>query len=331
MRPSPPRVVVVGGGISGLSCARTLQEGGARVVVLDRGRRLGGRMARWTREGRAVDVGAAYCTVSAPAFADVVADWQHRGLARKWTSVLGVAEGEVAMQAWASTPVGPTRWAAPQGLRSLAEDLGSGLELRSEHVVRSVSAGVGDGPPRVDGEPFDAVVLAMPDPQAADLVADGARPQISSSWTTRQEWDPDVVVVTRWPSRSWPDFDAVFVNGSARLELLVDDGRRRGDGAPVLVARTGAELARRHLADPDAAIPEVLAAIRAMLGIDEEPRWAQAKRWTLASPRRTHDTEFLLGEDLVGSCGDAHSSRPRVEGAFLSGRALGERLLAVLR
>ena len=56
-------MVVVGAGISGVACAREVAAAGHAVVVLDRGRVVGGRMARWTRDGRAVDVGAAYFTV----------------------------------------------------------------------------------------------------------------------------------------------------------------------------------------------------------------------------------------------------------------------------
>lgn len=40
--PSPPTVAVIGGGVSGMSAARTLNQGGARVIVLESSRRLGG-------------------------------------------------------------------------------------------------------------------------------------------------------------------------------------------------------------------------------------------------------------------------------------------------
>ncbi|RYZ25527.1 MAG: NADP transhydrogenase subunit alpha, partial [Propionibacteriaceae bacterium] len=36
---------------------------------------------------------------------------------------------------------------------------------------------------------------------------------------------------------------------------------------------------------------------------------------------------YFLDENLVGVCGDAWSDKPRVESAYLSGRALGEALL----
>ena len=75
-------IMVVGAGLAGVACARTLREAGQSVVLLDRGRRIGGRMASRRLDDRAVDLGASYLTVSDPEFGAVVDDWQRRGLAR---------------------------------------------------------------------------------------------------------------------------------------------------------------------------------------------------------------------------------------------------------
>jgi predicted NAD/FAD-dependent oxidoreductase len=83
--------VVVGGGISGIACARELAAAGVPVRVLDRGRRVGGRMAVRTVDGHAVDTGASYFTVSDPSLCGGVDDWQRRGLARPWTDTFAVA------------------------------------------------------------------------------------------------------------------------------------------------------------------------------------------------------------------------------------------------
>src|SRR5919199_3224902 len=91
-------VVVVGGGISGVACARALRAAGVPVRVLDRGRRVGGRMAlrreRLAGVEHIVDIGASYFTVSDPAFAAVVDDWRTRGLAREWTDTFTVLHAD---------------------------------------------------------------------------------------------------------------------------------------------------------------------------------------------------------------------------------------------
>ena len=49
-------VLVVGGGIAGIAAAIEVQRAGRPVLVRDRGRRLGGRMASRTTDGRPVDI-----------------------------------------------------------------------------------------------------------------------------------------------------------------------------------------------------------------------------------------------------------------------------------
>lgn len=58
-RASPERydAAVVGGGIAGLVCAAVLARGGARTVLIERGKRAGGRMQTVAHQGYAVDAG----------------------------------------------------------------------------------------------------------------------------------------------------------------------------------------------------------------------------------------------------------------------------------
>ncbi|HEY0215013.1 MAG TPA: NAD/FAD-dependent oxidoreductase, partial [Cellulomonas sp.] len=131
-----------------------------------------------------------------------------------------------------------------------------------------------------------------------------------------------------WSERSWPDVQGAFVAGDPVLTWVADDGRRRGDGAPVLVAHSTAEFAAEHLTAPDEAAGPMAVALREVLGIDTEPTSAHVHRWTFGKPTGHRAEPFALDEDaLVGVCGDAFSDRPRVEAAYLSGAALGEALV----
>jgi renalase len=72
-------------------------------------------------------------------------------------------------------------------------------------------------------------------------------------------------------------------------------------------------------------------ALRDVLGIATEPLSTHVHRWTFGKPTGHRSEPFALDDDaLVGVCGDAFSDRPRVEAAYLSGRALGEALVARL-
>ena len=306
-------VLVVGGGISGIAAARELRAAGMSVHVRDRGRKLGGRMASRTTEGRPVDTGASYFTVSDPSFEALVSDWQQRGLARPWTDTLAVLGNPDKTET-----SGPVRWAAPRGLRSLVEDLATGLDITSDDPVDRVAPGR-----VVDGTAYAAVVLAMPDPQARRLLD----PAYATALAALDDpYEPVLALTAIWPERTWREFDGAFVNGDDTLGWIADDGRRRGDGAPVLVAHSTAEFARPHLEDPAAAADPMVGALRRQLDIAADPAYAHVHRWSFARPAGQRDAPFHLDDDAIGACGDGWHGKSRVEGAYLSGRALGRAL-----
>ena len=305
-------VLVVGGGIAGIAAARAVQQAGLPVVVRDRGRRLGGRMASRTTEGRPVDTGASYFTAADPAFVAVVEDWQRRGLAREWTDTFAVY-GDPDK----SSTSGPVRWGAAGGLRSLVEDLATGLDVRSAATVERIDPGL-----TVEGQSYAAVVLAMPRPAGPAA----ARPRVRRGGRG-----------ARRPVRAGPGPDrglagagvaasstAAFVHGDPVLAWVADDGRRRGDDAPVLVAHSTADFAAGRLDDPDAAQEPMVDALRRRLEITAAPTYARVQRWSFARPTKQRDEPYLLGDDRLGVCGDGWHGKSRVEGAFLSGRALGQ-------
>ena len=107
------------------------------------------------------------------------------------------------------------------------------------------------------------------------------------------------------------------------LAWVADDGRRRGDDAPVLVAHSTGDFAAAHLEDPDAAQPAMVEALRRRLEIPAAPAYANVHRWSFARPTKQRDDPYFLGDDGLGVCGDGWHGKSRVEGAYLSGRALG--------
>lgn len=314
-------VIVVGGGIAGLTCAGELAASGVEVTVYERARGVGGRLAVHTRQGRPADLGAAYFTVSDDGFDARVRRWARDGLVREWTDTLAVFDGERRGE----DKPGPVRWAAPGGLRSLVTDLARDLTVRTGRTVERVRPGP-DGRPEVDGRPCDAVVLAMPDPQAARLLDPGTA---AGAAVAGRAWNPVLSLVAGYPRRSWPEVTAAFVNDHPVLALVADDGDRRGDRAPVLVAHSTGDLARAHDADPRAAAAPMTAALGRLLGIADDPEWTHVHRWRFAAPAEQRETPFHLDDDGIGVAGDGWG-RSRVQTAWLSGRGLGRELAARL-
>jgi hypothetical protein len=295
-------VIVVGAGMAGLACARELLDEGIPVRVLERGRVVGGRLASTKYDGRYADVGAAYLTADDHAFQGRLDSWRVAGLAEPWTDTLLVFDRT-------GTPrptTGPMRWSAPGGLRSLAEDLARELDVTLEHEVTLLADETRDA---------QAVVLAMPGPQARRLVGmDAAR---------AQHWSPVLAAVLTYPERVWADFRGAFVNDHLVLATLCDDGDRRGDRAPVLVAHSTGAYAQPHLGDPAAVADEMATAVADLLRINEKPV-VHVHRWTFAQPDPVEG--LFAREGDVYLCGDAFG-KPRVQTAWLSGRAVAHAIL----
>lgn len=294
-------ITIIGAGIAGAACAAVLRDAGIPFRVVDRGRAVGGRMASPTLSGRRVDIGAGYFTVRDPEFETLVRSWETAGLARPWTDTFGVIEAGEAP----STSTGPMRWATPDGLRSLVSNMANGVTVETA---------------KFEDLPDGDVVLAMPDPQASRL----------TSVRDAVEYQPVITVVCEFDALELPFRDAAFVNDNPAIEFVADDGSRRGDGAPVLVVHSTAEVARAHLDDPTAAIRPVVDAVRELLGC-AEPVWTHAHRWTFAKPLSAHDATFDLVESggrRIGFAGDqwCPEGSPRVESAWRSGTDLGRAL-----
>lgn len=319
------RVCVVGAGISGVACARVLQGAGVEVEVRDRSHGPGGRMSSprmtWSSLGdRRIDTGAGYFTVQDEEFRVQVDDWLERGLAREWTDtfhLLPAADGSAGL---GDPKPGPMRYAAPGGLRSLVIDLSEDVPFSGATGVDVVELTAGG--PKVDGETFDAVVLAMPDPQALKVLGRGLEEERAA--LADRAWEPILALQAVFPARRWPTFDAGFVQDDDVLEIVFDEGRRRGDDAAVLVADSTSAWAAPRLEDPDAAARPLAEALDRILGCGE-PAETKVSRWTYSRPAAPRDEDFLFTPRRVGFCGDGWGTS-KVETAWRSGTLLGRRM-----
>jgi predicted NAD/FAD-dependent oxidoreductase len=131
-----------------------------------------------------------------------------------------------------------------------------------------------------------------------------------------QSWSPVVTAVLTYPRRTWPDFHAAFVNDSPVLATLADDGDRRGDRAPVLVAHSTPAFS----GDP----AELAEAAGRLLDIEDKPE-ITTYAWPYAQPEPLQRPFDRDGQ--VYLCGDAYGKKPRVQTAWLSGRAVARQIL----
>ena len=308
--------LVIGAGMAGLSCATEIARGGASVIVLDKGRGPGGRMAarRVEISGETVsfDHGAQYFTAREPAFRAVVAEWEAAGVVARWPTA-----GE---DAWVGTP----GMNAP--IRAMAQALDVRWGTRAEGLSRE---GAG-WRVETDGGVFTAaqVLVAVPAEQAAVLLADVAAELAALAGSV--ESAPCWAVMAGF-AEGLPIAADTFRSETAPVSWAARNSAKPGRSrAETWVIHASPARSREVLDWPKEKVAEaILADFFAATGIaPATPEHLDAHRWLYALP------QALSGEGArydaaagIGIAGDWMHS-PRVEGAWLSGRTLAAKVLA---
>ena len=111
-------ILILGAGMAGLSAATELQRAGRRVLVLDKGRSVGGRMAT-RRLGEAVfDHGAQFMTARSARFQATLGDLILNGAVVEWC------------RGFAEAADGHPRWRGHPGMTAVPKLFAKGVEVR---------------------------------------------------------------------------------------------------------------------------------------------------------------------------------------------------------
>jgi renalase len=330
--PGRAPVVVVGAGIAGLACARVLADAGLPVLVAERRRAVGGRMASRRVGGTIADLGAQYVTASDPPLEALLRRLAATGQAEPWaTSLQQVERGRIAPGGERET--GRVRWAFPDGMATPAESLATSLPVRLGTRVAGLTPTHRAWRVRTaDGElAARAVVLALPAPVAAALLGpvDGLAGLAEAAG--RAAYDPCWALAAGYPAAPPPTWRGLFVRDDPALAWLAhDSSKRRDPPATVLVAHATGDWTRDHAGDdPERVTAALLRATARVAGRwAAAPAWSSRQLWPHAQLRSVLPEPFLLagGHAPVGCCGD-WCAGPRVEGAWRSGRLLAAALL----
>ena len=308
-------ILIIGAGMAGLSAASALAGAGQRIVVLDKGRGPGGRMAarrvEIADEQVSFDHGAQYFTARDPAFREVVDGWEQAGAAARWPAA--------GTDAWVGTP----GMNAP--IRAMAERLDVRWGLRAERLSRDGALWCVEA----DQATFTAatVLVAVPAEQAAVLLADAAPHFAARAASVASAPCWAVMAAFAEPLAEAPD---TFRSDTAPVSWAARNSAKPGRGGRETWVIHASPARSRELVDrpKEEAAKAVLADFFAATGTPAAaPIHCDAHRWLYALPEARQGEGPLFDPDLrIGIAGDwLHSAR--VEGAWVSGRALAAAVL----
>jgi len=307
------RVVVIGAGLAGLVAARRLSAD-HEVVVVDKGRSVGGRLATRRIAGAVLDHGAQFFTVRGTEFRQQVDDWLERDLAHVWCHGFGSA-GD-----------GFERYVGSAGMNSLAKDLAAGLDCRLGQLVFAVRP-TGDEWQVVidDGSTIAAetVVVTAPIAQTWALLSQSGIDVPDELF--RMEYHRTIGLLTvldgpsAVPEPGGLQFDPS--DASAPFGFVADNVAKGISEVPSVTFHATQPWSLEHWDDDEAALERALLERAAPFIGSSSVVEAQVKKWRFAGPHTPWPDPCWVDSDRrIVIAGDLFAG-PKVEGAFNSGVA----------
>ena len=209
-------IAIIGVGMAGIVCARTLRQAGHHVTLFEKSRGLGGRMATRRSPFGGFDHGTQYFTVRDARFE--LALGTVPGLCRPWSANAVRVLDPMGRVIEAALPGGERHWVATPGMNALVkawaepltEDGNVVLETRATQIARDplmkngwqVHTESAEGGQHVYAG-FDQVILAIPPAQAGALLRTSGLDALAAPLQSVKV-DPCWTLMAAWPQAVQP-------------------------------------------------------------------------------------------------------------------------------
>jgi predicted NAD/FAD-dependent oxidoreductase len=341
----PKKIAIVGAGMAAITCAHHLAQAGHHVTVLEKSRGVGGRMATRDTPFGTFDHGAQYFTVRDARFEQALQT--NPALCRPWS-----ASSVQLLNAQGQAEESPARvrephWVPTPGMNALLADWAAPLahaghvELQTRvNVIEPDALNKNQWQLRTTGAEdsvhvysgFDAVVLAIPSPQAQALLATAPQASPLLEKIAPVTVAPCWTLMLAFPQAMQPDLNTLGPQWNAarsshhRIAWLARENSKPGRGAVERwTVQASADWSQEHINDDAARVQaKLLKAFAEVTGIHAEPAHTELHRWLYAKTVQplgaSHVWDAASG---LGICGD-WCLGSRVEDAFVSGLELAQ-------
>ena len=326
-------IAVIGAGVAGLTCAQQLQQAGYRVVVVEKSRGLGGRLATRRLQGTHADHGVCYLKPKDDRFKALVEKLVERSILQIWTDTIHELNAESQLIA---PPDRVPRYASSTGISTIAKFLATGLTIWLNQRVEAIHP-IEQGW-KLQFEPSEmahqvsltasAIVIAIPAPQALMLLEPIADVETLLTLRSRQFSACISAIAVYSPQQNeltvpWKGVTCAHDPTIGWVGL--DSSKQDSPSRRVVVVQSTAAFASCYLETSDLqSIGQTLLDRAAHLLAPwlRSPEVLQVHRWRYAFPINPLAEKFLTANTrspllLTGDwCGGN-----RVESAFLAGLA----------
>jgi renalase len=314
-------VLVIGAGIAGLIAAAELQRAGLRVLILDKSRAVGGRMASRRIDGATFDHGAQFITTRDSRFAAVLEQTRQNGALKEWCRGFSGRED------------GHPRWCGIPGMSAVAKHLAAGLNLHLEMPVIALRQNESHWcaeTPANGSFTSKAVLLTPPVPQSLALLDAGEvllAPKIHKRLAAI-EYERCLAVMALLDAPSLIPHPGALSLPEGPIAWIADNQKKGISSEPAItIHATHAFSLEQWDCDRQASGRTLLAAAAEWIG-KSSVKTFQVHGWRYSKPLSVDESPCILAHNSppLVIAGDAFAG-PKVEGAALSGWAAAEMIL----
>ncbi len=328
-------VIVVGAGIAGLICAQRLQRSGYRVVVIDKSRGLGGRLATRRAEVNNQSIrfnhGVQYITAETDGFHRFLRNLSNQSVLQEWARALHCLDATgLYLEPVDAQKV---RYVAEPGISAIAKHIAQDLECVLDSRITQLQHSENGWRVQAEaGQPWTApaLVLALPAPQIVPLMSTVLPDEHSLLQLVQSvEYAPSLAVMAAYTQPVAPEWKGIKWLADPQIAWLA--AHQGSESLTTVVLHTTADFAQAHLDEqPELSVGEALLrrAAEALEPWLAEPVFVQLHRWRYAFPIEavgSSSVSTTLGASLLACAGDWCAGN-RVESAYLSGEATAQKV-----
>lgn len=332
-------IVIIGAGLTGLTCAQKLRQKGYRIIILDKSRGVGGRVATRRINDIPIDHGLPFLEIQGKQTEELIQKLCQNEILQAWTGKIYDFNAQKYFP--------PTdRYIATQGMTAIAKYLATDLEIQKQSRVIAIAPTptqtwelIYDCNQTSDRLYAKAVVIAIPAPQALTLL-ESLSADISPQLLTQLRsvtFNPCLAVMAGYSTRyqsDLPQWQGIKITDNPDLAWIAIESSKRQTAQPVVALHATLHHTMQHLNDTNLQPlgQQLLSrASNLILSWLDSPEWFQVHRWRYARPSSPLEVPYLATTQPLPlvCCGDWCNGNS-VESALLSGLASAEKILDLI-
>lgn len=282
-------IAIIGAGLAGLTCAQHLQQQRYQVIVLDKSRGVGGRVATRRINNTCVDHGVPFLEIQGKQTEELIQQLTQAKILQLWDGKIYQLDSQNNLQ-----PTPPIkRYIVPEGINTLAKYLARGLEINKQFQVTAIKPIANIWQILTESNEqikAKAIVMAIPAPQALPILESQVPTKLINQLRQVQFY-PCITVMAGYDSQylsDLPSWQGVRINNQTDLIWIALDSSKRDTATqPVFVFHSTAEFTQKYLdaTDLQPAGKQLLqqAAFLLLPWLDS-PQWLQVHRWRYSIP-----------------------------------------------